>query len=463
MIAWLVWFLGVAPVPAAAPAPFDLVPTLQQYLRIDTQNPPGNELKTAQFLKAILDRAGIENELLELAPGRACLWARLKGDGSQPGLILSHHMDVVQVERARWSVDPFAAVIKDGYLYGRGTLDMKTTGMLHLAALLRLKAEAVPLSRDLIFLATADEEVDALGMTQLIKLRPQLFRNVAFSLTEGDVIDEQDGVVRAWNVDVSEKAAVWLRLTAKGRAGHGSVPFKQDNAVESLLAALERVRRYEPPVVVLPSIARYYAGLADRFAGLPPEKLRDLSAGMEDATFRAAFLAQPERAAQVRNTISVTVLKGGPQTNVIPGEASAELDCRLLPGQDPAAFIAEITRIVGDPNVDVSSITPIVGASASPIDSQLIRAIERVAHEFDPGVPVATTILTGWTESSLLRPLGIQAYGFEPYRVTPSENRRVHGDDERISLTNIQRAQEIIYRLITTLVTQKGDRHFFYN
>ncbi|MFN7966794.1 MAG: M20/M25/M40 family metallo-hydrolase [Acidobacteriota bacterium] len=454
MMALLTSLLAIAPVsaaPAAAPATFDVLPALQQYLQIDTQNPPGNELKAAQFLKAILDREGIENELLEIAPGRACLWARLKGDGSQPGLILSHHMDVVQVERARWTVDPFAAVIKDGYLYGRGTLDMKTTGILHLATLLRLEREKIPLARDVILLATADEEVDALGMSALIKRRPELFRNVAFSLTEGEVIDEVDGAVRSYNVDISEKAAVWLRLTAKGRAGHGSVPFKQDNAVESLLAALERVRRYESPVVVLPAIARYYARLADRFDGLAPDSLRNLSRAMNDEAFRTAFLATPERAAQVRNTISITVLKGGPQTNVIPGEASAELDCRLLPGQDPAAFIAAIQALIADPNVTVSTISPVIGASASPIDSALMHAIESVAREVDPGVPVATTILTGWTESSLLRPLGIQAYGFEPYRISQQENRRVHGDDERISLENIQRGGEILYRVVLTL------------
>lgn len=442
------WLLVAA---LAALPPLDPLPLLRDYLRLDTQNPPGRELVAAQFLAQLLAREGIAAELIEVDPGRACLVARLKGNGQKRPLLLSHHIDVVQVDRARWSFDPFAAVLADGYLYGRGALDMKTTGILHLTTLLRIKRERLPLARDLIFLATADEEVDAIGMTRLIERRPELLKDVEFSLTEGDVIDADGTQIRSWNVDVAEKAAIWLRLTARGRAGHGSVPFKAENAVERLLAALEQVRRYEPEIVVLPTVARAYAALAERFPPLDPAKLRDLPRALADPAFREAFLASPERAAQVRNTISITVLKGGPQTNVIPGEASAELDCRLLPGQDPERFIAQIRALVAESGVEVTTITPIVAASASPTDNALFRAIEKVAAKFDPGVPVVPTILTGWTESSLLRPLGIQAYGFEPYAIDAAENRRVHGDDERISVANVQRGAEIFYALVKEL------------
>lgn len=440
------------PARAEAPPPLDPVPLLQEYLRIDTSNPPGNEMKTARWLERLLAAEGIPSEVIEIAPGRANLVARLPGNGSKKALALFSHMDVVEADRARWSIDPFSAEIRDGYLYGRGSLDMKTTGLLQALTLIRLKREAVPLARDVVLIATADEEVDAIGMTGLIATRPELFKVIELGLTEGDVIDVEAGRTRSWNVDVSEKAALWLRLTATGEAGHGSAPFKKGNAVESLLAALERIRRYESPLEVRPTVARYFAALKNQFPPLAPAKLEKLASSLKDPAFREAFLAERERAALVRNTVAITVLKGGPQTNVIPSIASAELDCRLLPGQDPEAFTREIARIVADPSIAIASITPVFAASSSSTDTDLFRAIERVAARVEPGVPVVPTILTGWTESSLMRPLGIASYGFEPYAVTKEENRRVHGDDERISLTNVRRGFEILYEIVTRTV-----------
>lgn len=432
----------------AAPALVDPLPLLQEYLRIDTSNPPGNEMKTARFLEKLLAKDGITSEIIEIAPGRADLIARIKGDGSKKALLLFSHMDVVQADRARWTVDPFAATIKDGYLYARGSLDMKTTGLLQALTMIRLKREAAPLARDVVLIASSDEEVDSIGMTKLITMRPELFKEIELGLTEGDTIDVENGRVRSWNVDVSEKAALWLRLTATGEAGHGSIPFKKGNAVESLLAALERVRRYESPLQVQPTVARYFAALKGQFPGLPAERLASLDASLRDPAFRDAFLAERERAALVRNTIAITVLKGGPQTNVIPSTASAELDCRLLPGQDPEAFTKEIAGIIDDPTIKIESITPVFPASASATDSDLFRAIEKAAAKHDPGVPVVPTILTGWTESSLMRPLGIASYGFEPYALDKDETRRTHGDDERISLENVRRAAGIFYEIV---------------
>jgi len=437
---------AAAAAPAATTA--DIVPLLQDYLRIDTSNPPGNEMKTARFLEALLAKDGIPSEIVEIAPGRADLIARIKGDGSKKALLLFSHMDVVQADRSRWTVDPFAATIKDGYLYARGSLDMKTTGLLQALTMIRLKREGVPLARDIVLIATSDEEVDSIGMTKLIEMRPELFKGIELAITEGDTIDVEKGRTRSWSVDVSEKAALWLRLTATGEAGHGSIPFKKGNAIESLLAALEKVRRFETPLVVQPTVARYFAALKDHFPDLPAARLENLEASLRDPAFREAFLAERERAALVRNTIAITVLKGGPQTNVIPSTASAELDCRLLPGQDPAAFTKEIEKVVADPTVRIESITPVFPASASATDSDLFRAIEKAAAKHDPGIPVVPTILTGWTESSLMRPLGIASYGFEPYALDKEENRRTHGDDERISLENVRRATEIVYDIV---------------
>ena len=434
-----------------AVAAFDPLPVLRDYLRVDTSNPPGNEAAAARFLQGVLEREGISSEIVETGPGRACLVARLRGDGSKGALILSHHMDVVQADRARWTTDPFGAAIQDGFLYGRGSLDMKTSGITHLAAMIRLKREGATLARDIVLIGTADEEVAASGMQALIARRPDVFAGAELFLTEGDTIDARGGGIRSWNVSVGEKAVLWLRLVAKGPGGHGSAPPAEGTAVDRLIAALERLRRREAPVVVLPEVARAFAALADRYPGLAPAKLRALDTSLQsDADFRKAFLADPERAARVRNTLAITVLRGAPQTNVIPSEAVAELDCRLLPGTDPAAVIADIRKVIDDPTIAVEEIQPVVAASSSRTDSALYHAIESVAARRAPGVPVVPTLLVSWTESALVRPLGIQAYGFEPLALDETEAARSHGDDERVSLENVRSAAEIVYEVVRT-------------
>ena len=427
----------------------DPLPLLRDYLKIDTSNPPGNEAAAATYLKAILDREGIPAEIVEVAPGRADLVARLAGTGAKKALLLSHHMDVVHVDRSKWSVDPFGAEIKDGWLYGRGSLDMKTSGILQLAAVIRLKREGVPLARDVVLVGTADEEVEASGMQALIKQRPEIFAGAELSLTEGDVIDAKGGRVRSWSVDVAEKAVLWLKLTAHGQAGHASTPPQEGTAVTRLAAALDRIARHRTAFKVSPSVQRYFTALAGSYPGLPSSKLKRLQASLtSDPKFRELFLADGERAARVRNTIAITVLQGGPQTNVIPSEAVAHLDCRLLPGEDPHAVIEEIRSAIGDPSITIEPLQPVVATSSSGTETDLFRAIERVAARRAPGVPVVPTLLTSWTESALLRPLGIQAYGFDPLALDEHEAGLSHGDDERVSLDNITAGAEIMYEIV---------------
>jgi acetylornithine deacetylase/succinyl-diaminopimelate desuccinylase-like protein len=434
----------------ATPDPLIL---LQRYLRIDTSNPPGGEAAAALFFKELLEEHGIPASIHEVAPGRANVLARLKGsaggEGSRRALLLFNHMDVVQADPNRWSVPPFSAQVRDGYLYGRGTLDMKTTGLLQALALIRLKEEGVPIARDVIFLGTAGEEAGSEGMRWMIEHQPGLFAQVELALTEGDNIRIENGRTQAWGVDVAEKVTAWMKLTAFGVAGHASVPTGEGNPVVRLVRALERLSRHETPLRVLPSVAAYYAALADRTPDLPASKLRALDSSLrEDPRFRAAFLSSPDRAATVRDTISITVLQGGPQTNVIPSTAVAHLDCRLLPGSDPSAFAEEIQRIIGDPNITVEPLIEAREATASDTDSALYRAIEAAARRFEPGVPVVPSLLTSWTESSLLRPLGIDSYGFEPYALDDREVSLSHSDDERISLENVRTGFEILYAIV---------------
>lgn len=439
-----------APPPAAKAALTDeeIVSLLRDYLRIDTSNPPGNELKAARFFKDWFDREGIPSEIFEIAPGRANLVARLKGSGAKRPLLLLNHMDVVNVERPFWTVDPFAGVLKDGYVYGRGALDMKTTGLIEAVTMVNVRRGGSLLSRDLIFVATADEEVDAAGATWIVQKRPDLVRDAEFLINEGGVIDEVDGRPRSYDVGVTEKCPLWIKITARGRPGHGSQPFTKENAVLALLRAVDRLARYETPLVVTPAADAFFKA---RAASQPPgraEKLRNIKEALNDPAFRATIESDPFFNAILRNTISITMLQGAPQTNIIPTVAEARVDIRLLPGQDPAAFLEQLKQLVEEPGVTVETIGAYVPATASPVDSELMRAIDRARARHHPDLVLAPTILTGWTESALMRSLGIQAYGFEPYVLDETEQRRAHGNDERISIDNLRLGARIMDEVV---------------
>ena len=446
--------------PSAGAAGPDPLTTLQQYLRIDTSNPPGNEAEAAYFFKELLERHGIPATIHPMTPGRSNVVARLAASapgnvaGGRHALLLFNHMDVVQADASRWSVPPFSAEIRDGYLYGRGTLDMKTTGLLQALALIRLKEEGILLTRDVIFMGTADEEAGSSGMRWMIEHHPDLFSSIEMSLTEGDNIRVEAGRAPVWGVDVAEKVTAWLKLTAYGKAGHASVPTGEGNPVVRLVRVLEKVSRHETPVNVLPSVAAYHAALAGQYPDLDPVKVRALDQSMrEDAAFRAAFLSSPDRAATVRDTISITVLQGGPQTNVIPSTAVAHLDCRLLPGSDPVAFAEQIRAVIADPNVTVEPLIEARESVASSTGSPLYRAIAAAARRFNPDAGVVPSLLTSWTESSLLRPLGIDSYGFEPYALDDVEVSLSHADDERISVENVRTGFEILYAIVRETAT----------
>ena len=435
--------------PATAPLTDDEIVALPRaYLRIDTSNPPGNELLAARFFKDWFDREGIPSEIFEIAPGRANLVARLKGSGAKRPLLLFNHMDVVNVERPFWSVDPFGGVLKDGFVYGRGALDMKTTGLLEAVAMVNIRRSGAALSRDLIFAATADEEVGALGAEWIAEKRPDLVQDAEFMINEGGVIDEVDGRPRSYDVGVTEKCPMWIKITARGRPGHGSQPFAKDNAVLALIRALERLTRHETPWVVTPAADAFFKARAASQAPGRAEKYRNIREALNDPAFRRLIEADPFFNAILRNTISITMLQGAPQTNIIPTVAEARVDIRLLPGQDPAAFLDEIKKIVAEPGVTVETIGKYLPATASPIDGDLMRAIDRARARHHPDLVLAPTILTGWTESALMRTLGIKAYGFEPYVLDQSEQRRAHGNDERISVDNVRLGARLMEEIV---------------
>jgi acetylornithine deacetylase/succinyl-diaminopimelate desuccinylase-like protein len=456
--------LALCAVPAFAGSPADktyedmAVDLLQRYVRVDTTNPPGNELRAATFYKEILDKEGIASRIDEFAPGRANILATLKGDGSARPIVLANHMDVVPAEPARWSVSPFSGLLKNGLIYGRGAVDMKSEGILHLVAFLRLKRENVPLARDVMFLGTADEEADFKGA--LRALSPEGFgaelRKAEYLITEGgeNRTDAATGKPIYFGVQAAQKGAYWLTLKASGRTGHGSRPIA-DSALNRLIRALERIRLWKTDLRVLPSVAKFCRDQVPQLAPPQSEWFKDIAKAIADPAVAAKVYDDESISALLRNTISITVVHAGTATNVIPGEVEAQLDVRLLPGQDPAAFLAEIRKVVDDPTVQVVPPNHFYQASESNIETPLFKTIESVIGRHFPGIPVTTKMSTGATESAVYRPLGIVAYGFTPLLMSQEEDASQHSDDERVREASVRQSTGIFYEVLAETVRRK--------
>ena len=423
------------------------VDLMQQYLRINTSNPPGNEIEAARFLKKIFDQHGIENEIFEYKPGRANIIARIKGNGSKRPIILLSHTDVVTAEPASWEVDPFAAVIKNDAIYGRGALDMKGEGLLHLMTMILLKREGPALSRDVIFLGTADEEVDDEGSLWMIANKADLFKNAEYLLTEGGDNMLEGDTVKIVGVDVAEKAPFWLRLTATGLPGHGSRPVA-DGATTRLIRAMNRILDWETPVKLLPAVEQFFKDVAP----LQQEPLRshflNIRESLKNPEFAKALTSQREFNFLVRNTISITMLSGSKQTNVIPNVATCNLDVRLLPGESPEEFLNALKTVIADPSIKIENINRFKQPNSSPIDTELFSLIARKTKEKYPRAVVTTKMLSGYTESQLYRQLGIVAYGWAPIYTTPEEDEGVHGNNERITVKNVREGTRELYEVV---------------
>jgi acetylornithine deacetylase/succinyl-diaminopimelate desuccinylase-like protein len=413
---------------------------LAEYLRINTSNPPGNELATARWLKEILAKEGIEGQILdtaELGPGRANFYARLKGTGSGKAIALVHHMDVVPVSPEFWSVDAFGGVIRDGYLWGRGALDMKGHGIVQLMTVIAYKRAGVPLTRDLVYIANADEESGGLGTRTFISRHSDLIKDVEYLLTESGGSRVEGGKVQWYGMNVGEKRAYWHKLLVKGRPSHGSRPTPY-NPVPRLARMLTRIGAWQTPVRVTPAVDRYFKAQSMSQTGERRRWLTDAGAALKTKEGRAWLLSDPERNALLRNTVSPTVLVGSNKTNTIPPEASADLDIRLLPDQDTLAFQQELIRVIADTGFTLISIHDIAPRFSAPLDTEMSRAIQRTAARLLPGVPFATTISTGATDRPYYAGAGVICYGLDPFLVDIEDERRgVHGNDERVSIENL--------------------------
>ncbi|WP_026370485.1 M20/M25/M40 family metallo-hydrolase [Kallotenue papyrolyticum] len=430
----------------------EMIDHLRALLRLDTRNPPGNERLAAEYLQAVLVREGIASQIVGPSPERATLIARLQGDGSAAPLLLMSHTDVVAVEPDKWSYDPFAATVTpDGWLYGRGALDMKHMVAMELMTLLLLKRAGVPLKRDVIFMAAADEETGGeQGAGWVVRHHPELIQ-AEYALNEGGGVATEINGRRYYTVQTAEKGTARFRLRARGTPGHGSRPHP-DNAILKLAAALARLREQQPPAHFTKSLRGFVEGIA---AAQPPEVAAQLRAVLADeAGVDAAIAALPlpesfklQLNAMVRNTIAPTMLRAGTQINVIPSEAEAGLDGRMLPGWTTDRFREEIRAIVGD-ELELEFLDDTEPLEADP-ESPLFDTIRAVLAEHDPEARAIPTLLTGATDAKHVAKLGIKVYGFAPWPYDgPDEWSRIHGHDERISLRAARWGVRVLYDVV---------------
>jgi acetylornithine deacetylase/succinyl-diaminopimelate desuccinylase-like protein len=409
----------------------DATRLLQDYVRIDTSNPPGDTRKSADFLAAIFEREGIPVTRYESAPQKAILYARLKATVTPPAgkaIVLLHHMDVVPADRARWHTDPFTPTIQGNDLWGRGSMDMKGLGVAHLMAFLELKRQRVPLTRDVILLAEPDEEVGgAMGARWMIA-------HHFAELDPGYVLDEGGFGSRdlfapdklVYGISVAEKKLVWLKVRAEGVAGHGSQPHDQ-NPNDRLVKALGRLIGQPPP----PGDFSVLQAMRQRVGAFAPNKFTN---------------------AIQHSTIAVTWIRSGvgdpPKINVIPSVAEAGLDCRVLPGTTRDQWMAEVTRRLGDPSLTIELVNesddPIVTSS----DTGLYRNLEAAIRRRHPDAVVTPMLIPYGTDSNAFRPKGVNSYGIFPAILSAEIVGSMHGDGERVPLDGIREAAQVFFEAL---------------
>lgn len=431
----------------------ETVRLMQDYLRIDTSNPPGNELQAAEFFHRIFDEAGIPNTIYAYAPRRANIYAVLKGDGSLKPLLLLNHMDVVRAEGSNWLLPPFSGEIQNGEMYGRGALDMKDEGLLQAMMLVVAAREHLPHKRDLVFLATADEEVGGTGSAWILANRPDLVRDAQYLITEGgsNVIIPGRGTV--YRVGVAEKAPLWVRLTATGRGGHGSIPITE-SAPNRLVEAVYRVVTWQQPIHLLPPVEQYFREISKFEAEPRASEFLNIRKALQNPSFARRISQDENFNYLLRDTVSLTVLQGSPQTNVIPDKAYGELDVRLLPGEDPDTFLMRLRKIIADDRIQLEIINRFKPPNSSTTDTDLYRLVERVVHESNPQSLFTPTLNSGYTEAQMYRPLGITCYGFNTIEVTSELDSTQHAANERVPVEQLRRGVKLLYAIVARAVNE---------
>jgi len=437
----------------------DAVGWLQALIRINTTNPPGNEIVAAKYLAGILEREGIHSEIFETTPGRGFLVARLSSNAvpdPSRALLLLGHLDVVGVDKSKWKDDPFGAVMEGGYIYGRGAIDDKAMTIANVAVMIALKRSGARLSRDVVLLAEGDEEAGgSQGMEVAVEKHWDKIA-AGFAINEGGRVMVKDGKVQYVGVQASEKVMVNVDVIATGTSGHGSVP-RGDNAVVHLAAAIAKIGTYETPVQFNSVTRGYFAGLAATQDEETAKWLRALdTSDRGEHAARWVSSADPSWNSMLRDTIAPTMLTAGIRQNVVPSEARGVLNIRLLPGNMVEPLIAKLQQLVNDPQIRFE-VEPGTGESApsSSITSDLYGTISQIAGKEFPGAPVLPYMSTGATDSMYLRMRGVQAYGLLPFPLTEDDALRMHADNERIPVDSFRKGLDFLYAIVNDFAVAK--------
>jgi acetylornithine deacetylase/succinyl-diaminopimelate desuccinylase-like protein len=425
---------------------------LKALLRIDTTNPPGNERPAVDYLSGVLGREGIPFQIVESAPGRASVVARLRGSGKKPPLLLSGHLDVVPAEPEHWQHPPFAAVEADGYLWGRGAVDMKNMVAMSLMALVACKRQGLALDRDLIFAAVADEEAGSRqGSLHLVERHPELVR-AEYVLTEVGGHTLHVGRARFYPIQVSEKGLCWFEIQAEGPPGHGSMPHPH-NAVARLARAIVALSNARLPQHNTPVVANFVRALAAK-SPFPQSRLLPLllNRRLSPTLLNRLQARNPEQSqglnAMLRNTASPTMLAAGKKINVIPSAAKVQVDGRIIPGQSIDSFLAEIRALVGD-DVRLTVLDDHPGTTFES-KTELFTAITEVLARHDPGAIPVPYMIPGFTDAFAYQKLGATCYGFVPLQLDPTINfsRLYHGHNERIPVAGFAWGVRVLGELV---------------
>lgn len=450
---------AISAAPNMGTLPQEAIAWLEGLIRINTTNPPGNELAAANYIAGILEKEGIPHEVIEITPGRGIVIGRLNAsvmpDASRSLLLLAH-LDVVGVTREKWTVDPFAGVTQNGYLYGRGTIDDKGMVIANLASIVALKRNAVPLERDVIFLADDDEEQG--GDASIKPVIAKHWDKIAagFAINEEGRVITKNGKPLYVGIQTSEKVSMNVSVICTGTSGHASIP-RPDNAVVHLSAAIAKIGEYEPPVKFIPETERYFEQLAKVEDDETAKWIRALEQPSRQslAVKRVAEMS-PVWNSMMRDTIAPTMLQAGVRMNVVPSEARANLNVRLLPGDSINDVLADLKKVVNDPQIRFE-VVPNGGTPSPPssLESPLYKTIQQASEKEFPGIVTMPYMSTGATDSAQLRLHNVQAYGLLPFPLTEEDVLRMHADDERIPLDSFRKGVEFLYRIVNDFVARK--------
>jgi len=435
---------------------------LSGLIRINTTNPPGNETPATKYTTRALEKDGFKCEQFESAPGRGNVITRLRGTGEKPSLLLLSHLDVVAANPKEWSVGPFGGVVKDGFVWGRGALDMKSMTAMEVMVMKLLKRNNMKLKGDVILAATADEEKGGeAGAGWLVRNHPEKIR-ADYVLNEGGGLAIPVNGKNIYTIQTAEKGILWFKVKAKGRPGHGSVPGAADNAIMRMNRVVEKLGNYRSRISLVPIVKQFLNEVAKENK-LLQQGVSLLLENPEMGDQVLDMLAQKDKAmaeeirARLRMTATPTIIHGGVKENIIPSECEAIFDCRMLPGQTTTGALNETKNLLKDVGLEKLEFETIQAnePSESPSNTPLYEQIVGTLKEFEPNCSVVPILLTGGTDSRFFRNMSSTCYGFQPLRADMPYGemlKTIHGIDERISIKNLVFGTSVLCDVVEKLM-----------